>query len=103
MSIREEAKRDAEFDRLLTVALHTVSIDGTDLYAEDGMQAAYEMGKRHEAERAPRWHDAPTCAGVWVAQKEFSHTLHLSEGFEPLDAWKNYRWYGPIPADEVNP
>lgn len=54
-------------------------------------------------EDGPAWHDAPTCAGMWVAQKEFAHTLHLSEGFEPLDAWKNYRWYGPIPADEVKP
>lgn len=98
--IRAQSRREAEFDRLLRDSERP----GDGCYYDDaGMQAAYEMGKRHGREECPAWHDAPTCAGIWVAQKEFAHTLHLSEGFEPLDAWKNYRWFGPIPTDEVKP
>jgi hypothetical protein len=118
MSVREEARRDSEFDRLLTVALHTVSIDGTDLYAEDGMRAAYEMGKRHEAEKAPQWHDAPTCAG-WYWYRAPEHKLWVVEviespsgirvrfewGWMALESThKKSEWAGPIPAPlEVNP
>lgn len=48
--------------------------------------------------KAPAWHDAPTCAGLWVnsiscrAEAVIAETLH---------AWQSTgaRWYGPIPAD----
>jgi len=45
----------------------------------------------------PAWHDAPTCAGRWIAA---SRLFRINE-FN-LHAYQNtgVRWYGPIPKDE---
>ena len=99
--IQAQARRDAEFDRLLAQC---------DIgYPEGPMRDAYETGKRHEAEKAPRWHDAPTCAGLWV----FSHDaydvydfgdgkLMVDDGGAAFEPWEG-KWYGPIPDEEVTP
>lgn len=54
MSAREQAKRDAEFDRLLELEsfgdVHTSSV----------MREAYELGKRHGREDGPAWQPIET-------------------------------------------
>ena len=49
--IQAQARRDAEFDRLLAELYHDVPFVGR-LYTEDALRDAYEMGKRHGVEHA---------------------------------------------------
>ena len=93
--IRAQARRDAEFDRMLA--------ECGGIYSENQMRAAYEMGDRHRAEQCPRWHDAPTCPGRWIASGEYDHAILVTdpESYPLNNAWAKWRWYGPIPADEV--
>lgn len=46
----------------------------------------------------PAWHDAPTCAGLWVNMMS-GRLIVITE--ETLEAWQNaaVRWYGPISPD----
>jgi len=47
---------------------------------------------------SPAWHDAPTCAGSWIA--ESAARLFRFDEFN-LHAYQNtsVRWFGPIPKD----
>ena len=107
MSAREQARRDAEFDRLLREWAGVRA--GFECYKEEAVRKAYEMGKRHGREEGPRWHDAPTCDGCWVSNGlafdvfdgcKFAKITNAS--FEPICiAAVRRRWYGPIPADKL--
>ena len=44
----------------------------------------------------PTWHDAPTCAGLWVLDD--GTALVLESGTLPKE-FDGLRWYGPIPQD----
>ena len=52
---------------------------------------------------APAWHDAPTCAGLWVsdfswmAQKLGRETV---EFYAKNRSIPSRRWYGPMPEDK---
>jgi hypothetical protein len=104
MSARDQARRDAEFDRLLAELMNEKYVD----YTAYDMRQAYELGKRHEAEKDPAWHDAPTCPGLWVIDGDaydvydFDGTLSVADGGTSDEPWEG-RWYGPIPADEAKP
>lgn len=53
---------------------------------------------------ASAWHDAPTCAGLWVRQyrNSFSTVVLSDYGIKKFDASEMvcWRWYGPIPQDK---
>lgn len=99
--IRAQIRRDAEFDRLLAETRFEGG-ETADFYLGSAMAKAYEMGKRHEAERGPAWHDAPTCPGWWVCVRERYGwvMVDVRDGSSPRF---KARWFGPIPADEVKP
>ena len=63
------------------------------LYGSDEVKAATDA-----ALAAPAWHDAPTCAGLWVNMMS-GRLIVITE--ETLEAWQNaaVRWYGPISPD----
>jgi hypothetical protein len=101
--IQAQARRDAEFDRLLAQC---------DIGYPDGpMREAYEMGKRHGREEGPRWHDAPTCAGEWSDGLVNWDVQMSADGRPYAEAWGEVvyfddgvsRWFGPTPIDKVNP
>ena len=51
---------------------------------------------------APAWHNAPTCAGLWVADYGVPEVARINQpdvdNFDPL-ANVGGRWYGPLPPD----
>lgn len=51
----------------------------------------------------PAWHDAPTCAGLWMClyRGEISTAIFNDYEIENFDAEQmgECRWYGPIPHD----
>jgi hypothetical protein len=50
---------------------------------------------------APAWHDAPTCAGLWMRIGRVSGDVALIRYLESDDIWyEGYRWFGPIPEDK---
>ena len=70
-----------------------------DAYATAAVELDRELAK---PEQSPAWHDAPTCAGLWVCLREDRHKsyrVHKPNVWvtapEPGD-----RWYGPIPEDK---
>ncbi len=49
---------------------------------------------------APDWHDAPTCAGLWMRIGRTSGDAALIRHLESDDIWyEGYRWFGPITPD----
>jgi len=49
----------------------------------------------------PAWHDAPTCAGLWMRIGRISGDVALIRHLESDDIWyEGYRWFGPIPEDK---
>ena len=54
---------------------------------------------------APAWHDAPTCAGLWLCdegdENPYRFTCHdISMPLNPHLVGEGERWYGPIPKDK---
>ena len=51
-------------------------------------------------EQSPAWHDAPTCAGLWVLKTVAGPEAH---NIEPHDVNEVQigEWYGPIPEDKA--
>ena len=55
---------------------------------------------------APAWHDAPTCAGVWLCDEGdicYTWTAHNIEILDRFDPGDGLRWFGPIPPDGDKP
>lgn len=98
MSVSDDVQQ-SELDRLLVDDLHTATDEFTDLYTKESMRKVYELGKRHERANAPQWHDAPTCAGLWMAVNEAVYAVHIASPSDVLNAWDGYRYFGPIPDD----
>ena len=53
----------------------------------------------------PAWHDAPTCAGLWLCdegdENPYRFTCHnVSIPLNPHLVGEGERWYGPIPKDK---
>lgn len=48
--------------------------------------------------QAPAWHDAPTCAGMWVRVPP-NKGVHLVDVYGVPHAPDGARWFGPIPPD----
>lgn len=54
------------------------------------------------APEQPAWHDAPTCAGVWICDEDdicYTWTAHSIEILDQFDPGEGMRWFGPIPED----
>ena len=55
----------------------------------------------------PAWHDAPTCAGLWITTDGQSRPAHwlvcrvTDAEHEASQSAKDERWYGPIPEDKL--
>lgn len=58
--------------------------------------ANYRQGVADGKAGNPKWHDAPTCPGLWVLDD--GTALVLESGTLPK-AFDGLRWYGPIPED----
>lgn len=55
------------------------------------------------APEQPAWHDAPTCAGVWICDEDdicYTWTAHSIEILDQFDPGEGMRWFGPIPKDK---
>ena len=55
------------------------------------------------APEQPAWHDAPTCAGVWVCDEDdicYTWTAHSIEILDQFDPGEGMRWFGPLPEDK---
>ena len=51
---------------------------------------------------APAWHDAPTCAGLWLCNYGILEVVCVNQpDVDNFDDFYNAggRWYGPIPQD----
>lgn len=53
---------------------------------------------------APAWHDAPTCAGLWVCRQAITDNVQAYEVTDQVALNRNLKlkgqWYGPIPEDK---
>ena len=56
------------------------------------------------APEQPSWHDAPTCAGLWLSEHDNAilTTWRFSAALFERGYWTKpkTRWYGPIPEDK---
>lgn len=55
------------------------------------------------APEQPAWHDAPTCAGVWICDEDdicYTWTAHSIKILDQFDPGEGMRWFGPIPEDK---
>jgi len=75
---------DSDGDVLLTMDVTTKNAAGADLTPP--------------TPDAPAWHDAPTCAGSWVAASA-SRIFQMDEFNLHAYQKTSVRWYGPIPKD----
>jgi hypothetical protein len=65
------------------------------------MREAWKAATAAKPEQAPAWHDAPTCAGLWISFHEGIFGLEDTITQDAIDChifWVG-RWYGPIPED----
>jgi len=49
---------------------------------------------------APSWHDAPTCAGLWISDDFEGISTFNSEYLQMFKTSTGVRWFGPIPEDK---
>jgi hypothetical protein len=66
--------------------------------------ANYRQGVADGKAGNPKWHDAPTCDGLWVCSEgddnPYRWTTHrVKFPISPLLVGEDERWYGPIPQD----
>ena len=66
--------------------------------------ANYRQGVADGKAGNPKWHDAPTCPGLWVCNEgkdnPYRWTTHLvTFPLSPLLVGEDERWFGPIPQD----
>ena len=85
---------------LLKQALEALEIAYSTEYDGAKMHAA-KLAIRAELAKptpSPAWHDAPTCAGLWVVKTLTGPEAH---NIEPHDVNEVQigEWYGPIPQD----
>ena len=67
--------------------------------------ANYRQGVADGKAGSPKWHDAPTCDGLWVCNEgddnPYRWTTHsVKFPISPLLVGEDERWYGPIPQDK---
>lgn len=68
-------------------------------YIEDGLLI---VSRPDNKPPTPAWHDAPTCAGLWVSDYGRFEVEHVNQAdVNNFDVVYNIngRWYGPIPQD----
>ena len=66
--------------------------------------ANYRQGVADGKAGSPKWHDAPTCDGLWVCNEgddnPYRWTTHrVTFPLNQLLVGEDERWYGPIPQD----
>jgi len=86
---------------LLKQALNALNSTNLDLHAD-----AVEAIRAHLAQpqSEPTWHDAPTCAGLWVCRQAITDNVQAYEVTDQMALNRNLKlkgqWYGPIPEDK---
>lgn len=74
-----------------------------------GMKCGYsgECSHKRAPASAQAWHDAPTCAGLWLSTEDnenpYQWAVHkLGWPLPPdfINTESGERWYGPIPEDK---
>jgi len=73
----------------------------------DGMMQEHMEDLRAELakpveQQLPAWHDAPTCAGLWLCNYGILEVVCINQpDVDNFDDFYNAggRWYGPIPQD----
>ena len=48
----------------------------------------------------PAWHDAPTCAGLWLSDNFEGISTFNSDDLQTFQTSAGVRWFGPIPEDK---
>ena len=66
--------------------------------------ANYRQGVADGNAGSPKWHDAPTCDGLWVCNEgddnPYRWTTHsVKFPISPLLVGEDEKWFGPIPQD----
>ena len=66
--------------------------------------ANYRQGVADGKAGSPKWHDAPTCDGLWVCNEgddnPYRWTTHsVKFPISPLLVGEDEKWFGPIPQD----
>ena len=59
-------------------------------------------GTQQQYKTLPAWHDAPTCAGLWLCNYGILEVVCINQpDVDNFDDFYNAggRWYGPIPQD----
>jgi hypothetical protein len=72
----------------------------------DWFESLAEMRLIDAPAAEPAWHDAPTCAGVWICDEGdicYTWTANNIEILDQFDPGEGLRWYGPIPPDGDKP
>jgi len=52
-----------------------------------------------ERSKAPAWHDAPTCAGMWLNSINMQTEVVKQRHIDACSYVGITRWYGPIPQE----
>ena len=68
--------------------------------------ANYRQGVADGKVGSPKWHDAPTCAGLWLCNEgddnPYRWTTHrVTFPLNQLLVREDDRWFGPIPEDRL--
>src|SRR5574343_1763333 len=64
--------------------------------------ANYRQGVADGKAGSPKWHDAPTCAGLWLCNYGILEVVCINQpDVDNFDDFYNAggRWYGPIPQE----
>ena len=86
---------------LLKQALEALEIAYSTEYDGAKMHAA-KLAIRAELAKptpSPAWHDAPTCAGLWLCFENGYAYAYPEEWDKGFAYGEDSRWYGPIPQD----
>ena len=70
--------------------------------AHDAMNAIRAELAKPVEQQLPAWHDAPTCAGLWLCNYGILEVVCINQpDVDNFDDFYNAggRWYGPIPQD----
>ncbi len=77
-------------------------LDKSGEYVQLVTEQAWSIWQAAKATR-PAWHDAPTCAGLWVCRQAITDNVQAYEVTDQMALNRNLKlkgqWYGPIPED----
>lgn len=73
--------------------------DGETMFKYHGYSGPCPKPPLKKTTPAPAWHDAPTCAGLWLCFENGYAYAYPEEWDKGFAYGEDSRWYGPIPQD----